>query len=84
MRQRELDDIDTARQSSNLFTIMDESKTELAQALDILSSDEKEIVLLSVVGGFTSKEISKITGLTAGSVRSKLSRSLAKMRNYLE
>ena len=67
-----------------VFTIMDESKTELAQALDILSSDEKEIVLLSVVGGFTSKEISKITGLTAGSVRSKLSRSLAKMRNYLE
>ena len=84
MRQRELDDIDSVRQSSNLFTIMDESKTELAQALDILSSDEKEIVLLSVVGGFTSKEISKITGLTAGSVRSKLSRSLAKMRNYLE
>lgn len=63
---------------------MDESKTELAQALDILSSDEKEIVLLSVVCSFTSKEISKITGLTAGSVRSKLSRSLAKMRNYLE
>ncbi len=62
MRQRELDDIDSVRQSSNLFTIMDESKTELAQALDILSSDEKEIVLLSVVGGFTSKEISKITG----------------------
>lgn len=84
MRQRELDDIDTAGRSSNLFTIMDESKTELAQALDILSSDEKEIVLLSVVGGFTSKEISKITGLTAGSVRPKLSRSLAKMRNYLE
>lgn len=84
MRQRELDDIDSVRQSSNLFTIMDESKTELAQALDILSSDEKEIVLLSVVGGFTSKEISKIAGLTAGSVRSKLSRSLAKMRNYLE
>lgn len=84
MRQRELDDIDSVRQSSNLFTLMDESKTELAQALDILSSDEKEIVLLSVVGGFTSKEISKITGLTAGSVRSKLSRSLAKMRNYLE
>lgn len=84
MRQRELDDIDTARKSSNLFTIMDESKTELAQALNILSNDEKEIVLLSVVCGFTSKEISKITGLTAGSVRSKLSRSLAKMRNYLE
>lgn len=84
MRQREYDDIDTARHSSSLFTMIDESTTELAQALDILSGNEKEIVLLSVVCGFTSKEISNITGLTAGSVRSKLSRSLAKMRNYLE
>ena len=34
--------------------------------------------------GFTSKECSKIVGLKPSSVRSKLSRSLAKMRNYLE
>lgn len=58
-------------------------KTELQQALSILKDDEKEIVLLSVVSGFTSKEIAKITGLTSGAVRSKCSRSISKMREFL-
>lgn len=57
---------------------------ELKQALDKLQSDEKDIVLLCLVAGFTSKECSKIVGIKPSSVRSKLSRSLAKMRNYLE
>ena len=56
---------------------------ELSEALDILSDDEREIVILSVVAGLSSKEISDLTGLTAGSVRSKLSRSLTKMREFL-
>lgn len=56
---------------------------ELAEALDCLSEDEKTIVLLSVLGDLTSREISEITSLTPGSVRSSLSRSLAKMRAFL-
>ena len=56
---------------------------ELAEALLQLSDDEREVVLLSAVSGLTSKEISEITGLTAGSSRSKLYRSLAKMRDFL-
>lgn len=56
---------------------------EVSEALGQLSEEEREIVLLSVIGGFSSKEISAMTGLTSGSVRSKLSRSLAKMREYL-
>ncbi|MBQ9273081.1 MAG: sigma-70 family RNA polymerase sigma factor [Mogibacterium sp.] len=56
---------------------------ELIEALDQLNEEERSIVLLSVIGGFTSSEISSVTGLTAGSVRSKLSRSLAKMREFL-
>lgn len=56
---------------------------ELSEALSQLTDDEREIVLLSIIGGLTSKEISAMTGLTAGSVRSKLSRSLAKMREFL-
>lgn len=84
IRQRECEDAYTSKQGTSLFFTIDESKTELCQALDRLSDDEKNIVLLSVTAGFTSKEISGITGLTAGSVRSKLSRSLTKMREYLE
>lgn len=56
---------------------------ELQEALDQLSDDERETVLLSVLGGLTSREISEITGLTPGAVRSKLSRSLARMREFL-
>lgn len=58
-------------------------RTELAEALGILSDDEREIVLLSIVSGLNSNEIAGITGLAPGSVRSKLSRSLTKMREFL-
>ncbi len=60
-------------------------QTELEnRRLRFLNDEEREIVLLSVVAaGFKSKEIARISGLTAGSVRSKLSRSLAKLKNEL-
>ena len=56
---------------------------ELAEAMSLLSDEERSIVLLSVIGGLSSKEIAETTDLTAGAVRSKLSRSLAKMREFL-
>ena len=56
----------------------------LREALDSLTQEERDIVLLSVVAGLKSNEISQISGLAAGSVRSSLSRSLKKMRGYLE
>ncbi len=59
-------------------------KTELQNALGSLKDDEKEIVLLSVVAGFNSREIGKIVDMTSGAVRSKLSRSLNKMKDFLE
>jgi len=56
---------------------------EIREALSQLSEEERTVVLLSVLGDLTSREISDITALTPGTVRSKLSRSLAKMREYL-
>ena len=56
---------------------------ELNEALAELGAEDREIVLLSVIAGMTSGEISEQTGLPAGTVRSKLSRSLAKMREFL-
>ena len=56
---------------------------ELGEALAQLREEERDIVLLSVIGGLNSSEISSLTGLAAGSVRSKLSRSLAKRREFL-
>ena len=59
-------------------------RSELTQALDILKEEDKEIVLLSVVCQMKSAEIARIFGIGAGTVRSRLSRSLKKMRNFLE
>ena len=57
---------------------------ELKEALSLLTEEEKDIVLLSAVAGYNSKEIAAMLNLKATTVRSKLSRSLAKMRNFLE
>ena len=83
INQRHTDNIDDYE---NMFCITyDETdeQIELKKALALLDEEEREIVLLSVVAGFKSREIAKINGMTAGSVRSKLSRSLAKMKTYL-
>lgn len=55
----------------------------LEEALAELTEEERNIVLLSAVCGFKSHEIAELTGRTAGSVRSVLSRSLKKVRGYL-
>ena len=56
---------------------------ELSEALSQLREEERNIVLLSIIGSLNSTEISSLTGLAPGSVRSKLSRSLTKMREFL-
>lgn len=57
---------------------------ELSEAMNSLSPDERQIVLLSVIGRYKSGEIAKMLDIPAGSVRSKLSRSLAKLRDILK
>ena len=79
----------TASANAAGLTIQDPAETvalrlDLQHALAQLAAEEKEIVLLSLVAGFTSQEIAQMTGSRPGTVRSKQSRSLAKMRAYLE
>lgn len=57
---------------------------DLLRLINTLESDEKDIVLLSIIGGLNSREISKITSINAATVRSKLSRTLAKLRRETE
>lgn len=82
--QRETVNIADLENSNSFSQSMSNDKTELSEALNQLKADERELVLLSVVAGLSSKEIARITDLASGSVRSKLSRTLAKMRNFLE
>ena len=53
-------------------------------ALGRLSNDERMIVVLSAVQGYTTKEISEMLSVPHGTVSSKLHRSLIKMRKMIE
>ena len=57
---------------------------DLIRLIDTLSEQEREIVLLSAVCGYSGKEIAEVTGIPHGTVRSKLSRALAKLREETE
>lgn len=57
---------------------------ELEEALAILTPEDRDIVLLSAVAGYKTREIAEMLGLNHATVRSKLSRALAKMKNFLE
>ena len=56
---------------------------ELETAVRTLSEEEQQIVILSVVNGYQSKELAEILGLNANTVRSKQKRALEKLRNHL-
>lgn len=72
IRQRENSVLEDFSNSTSVAYEFDCVVTELEYALAQLKDDEREVVLLSVVAGFNSNEIAKVTDLTSGSVRSKL------------
>jgi RNA polymerase sigma-70 factor (ECF subfamily) len=57
---------------------------ELQQLLDLLSSDQREVVLLRFVGGFGISEIAEIVGKKAGAVQALQRRALARLKRILE
>ncbi len=57
---------------------------ELQTALQKLSEQEREIVLLSVIGNYKSHEIAEILDCPSATVRSRLRRSLEKLRGYMD
>ena len=59
-------------------------RTDLLRALQDLSEEERQIVVLSAVEGYTAREIAGIVGSPQGTVSSKLFRAFKKMRKYLE
>lgn len=56
----------------------------VVSAVARLNEQERMIVVLSVLQGYTSKEISHILSLPQGTVSSKLHRTLIKLRKMLE
>lgn len=58
----------------------DYDSVELKDALDKLDSESRLMLSMSVLGGYTSDEISEICELKSGTVRSRLSRIKEKLR----
>lgn len=56
---------------------------DLKQEFNRLPDEERLILSMSVVSGYTSEEISKATGINANTVRSKLARAKDKLRMRL-
>lgn len=59
-------------------------KLALIHALEGLTPQEREIVALAVVQGYTVRETAEILGAPQGTVSSKLHRTLKKLRSQLE
>ena len=57
---------------------------EVREALNRLDDIDRDIVLLSAVAGYNSREIASVIGSKPTTVRSRLARSLRKMRTFLE
>lgn len=55
----------------------------LRSALKKLSDEEKEIMILYYSFGYTTKEISSLTGIRHSTLRSKISRATEKLRQLL-
>ncbi|MDE5770739.1 MAG: sigma-70 family RNA polymerase sigma factor [Ruminococcus sp.] len=58
----------------------DYDSVELKDALDRLDSESRLMLSMSVLGGYTSDEISEICEIKSGTVRSRLSRIKEKLR----
>ena len=73
-----VDELDEISQDGNF-----EETAALKQALATVSDEDREIVLLSTVGRYNSREIGEMLGLSPSTVRSKLMRTTDKLYAFL-
>ncbi len=68
---------------NSLKADFDFEKAELAEEIYRLDNEERVILSLSVLGGYSSEEISSFYGLKPSSIRSKLSRTKEKLKKAI-
>ncbi len=83
IKRRQKEYFNTAEELNDDFSEIDNfdyDSVELKDALNRLDSQSRLILSMSVLGGYTSDEISEICELKSGTVRSRLSRIKEKLR----
>jgi RNA polymerase sigma-70 factor (ECF subfamily) len=71
------------RERPEEYALRKELNHVMQQGLDHLPPDQRTVLALSDVQGFSYQEIAEITGVSLGTVKSRLARARHKMRDYL-
>ena len=67
----------------DLATLRQELSDALQLGIQTLPPDQRATLVLSDVQGFSYQEIADMTGVSLGTVKSRLSRARARLRDYL-
>jgi RNA polymerase sigma-70 factor (ECF subfamily) len=57
---------------------------EARRALDVLSAEHREVLMLVAIGGFSYEAASAVCGCPVGTIKSRLSRARTELRRQLE
>ncbi len=79
----DLDDLENSVEQEKVGEI-NYGGLEIMEEFRKLNEDERLVLSLSVVSGYTSDEIARVTGISANTVRSKAARAKIKLRKMLE
>jgi RNA polymerase sigma-70 factor (ECF subfamily) len=71
------------RERPEEYALRKELNHVMQRGLDHLPPDQRTVLALSDVQGFSYQEIAEITGVSLGTVKSRLARARHKMRDYL-
>jgi len=69
---------------SRSYTLQSDEVSDLDKLLAVLTEDERAIIVMSYACGLSHREISDVTGLPTGTVKSVIYRSKEKIRNNFE
>lgn len=61
-----------------------EQQQILAEALDTLDEDQRDVILLHAVEGYTALEIAEILDINVGTVKSRLQRARDRLKKFLQ
>lgn len=62
----------------------EEQRWAFTELIAPLTAAEQEIVSLKIIGGFSHKEIARITGMTVAAAKKRYERALQKLRREME
>jgi RNA polymerase sigma-70 factor (ECF subfamily) len=71
------------RERPEEHTLRQELSGVIQAGIKTLSPDQRTVLVLSDIQGFAYQEIADITGISLGTVKSRLSRARTKLRDYL-